>query len=104
MSTRDLKPRESARTICLVRGVTKVLIPSVAIVMLAGTTSALAQNARDVMNLFNTLMRGAIIESVRAEWNKIPRDEFSCLEQRLQQQSDSLLNLAERGILPETHD
>jgi hypothetical protein len=43
--------------------VPEVLIPSVILLMLTGGTYALAQNARDVLNLFNTLMRAAPLSS-----------------------------------------
>jgi hypothetical protein len=62
--------------------VPEVLIPSVILLMLTGGTYALAQNARDVLNLFNTLMRAAVIERVEAEWRKLPHYTLVCIEQR----------------------
>jgi tetratricopeptide (TPR) repeat protein len=88
------------RSALLVPKVTKVLIPSVILLMLAGGTYSVAQSARDVFNLFNTMMRAAVIERVEAEWRKLPHYELVCIEQRLQQEGRSTRDLMERGVTP----
>jgi hypothetical protein len=80
--------------------VPEVLIPSVILLMLTGGTCALAQSARDVLNLFNTLMQAAVIERVEAEWRKLPHYTLVCIEQRLQQEGGSTRALIERGVTP----
>jgi hypothetical protein len=77
-----------------------LLVPSVILLMLAGGTFAVAQSARDAFNLFNTIMRAAVIERIQAEWRKLPHYELVCIEQRLQQEGGSTRDLIERGVTP----
>jgi hypothetical protein len=97
-----MKPLRTSlrRAVLLVPEVTRVLIPSVILLMLTGGTYAIAQNARDVFNLFNTIMRSAVIERVQGEWRNLSQNELVCIEQRLQQQGQSTLALIERGVTP----
>jgi uncharacterized protein len=67
---------------------------------LTGISNAYAQNAGDMMNLFGGLMRGAIVEGVRADWRKIRPPELACIEQELQKQGTSTAALTQQGILP----
>jgi tetratricopeptide (TPR) repeat protein len=88
------------RALLLAQELAKALIPSVILLMLAGGTYAVAQSTRDFFNLFNAMMRAAVIERVEAEWRKLPRDEFVCIDQRLQQQGGSTRDLIDRGVTP----
>lgn len=64
------------------------------------SSQALAQNARDVINMFTTMMQAAIIDHARMEWSKIPLAETSCIDQALQQQRYSIGVLIQNGITP----
>jgi tetratricopeptide (TPR) repeat protein len=61
-----------------------------ALLILTGTTYALAQNATDMINLFNSIVRATITENIKNEWNKLPQNELTCLEQRFQQRGVSI--------------
>src|SRR6266536_3614421 len=63
-------------------------------------SSAVAQNAGDIMNMFSNIMRAAIIDHARTEWLKLPPDESSCVEERLEQQGASIDTLVQNGIVP----
>ena len=76
------------------------LIHVVAVLLVSEVTYAQSQNARDVINFFNSAMRAAIVERVKVEWINLPHPELFCIEQRLQQQGNSVPNLIERGITP----
>ena len=89
------------RTICFVLRLRALLFYSVALLILSGVTYAVAQNARDVINLFGNLVRAAIIEHAKVEWSKIPQNERSCLEQRLQQQGELIRSQIDGGIVPD---
>jgi hypothetical protein len=93
-----MKPFDSVRRAVLL--VPQVLVASITLLMLPGGTHAVAQNARDVFNFFNAMIRAAVIERVEAEWRKLPRDEFVCIDQRLQQQGRSTRDLIDRGVTP----
>src|SRR5262245_27598548 len=77
-----------------------LLIFSLGLAVLTGTTYVAAQNARDVFNLFSTMMRATIVEGAKAEWNKLPPRELACVDQHLQQRGSSVYNLREQGITP----
>jgi len=63
-------------------------------------SQAFAQNARDVINMFTTMMRAAVIDHARIDWSKIPLAETSCIDQALQQQGYSTGALIQNGIGP----
>jgi hypothetical protein len=56
------------------------LSASLLVVPLASTASA--QNAGAMFDMFTNMMRAAIVEHARTEWSKIPRDQAACLEQQ----------------------
>jgi hypothetical protein len=65
------------------------------------STSMVAQNAGDFMNMFGGLMRAAIIEHARAEWSKLSTNETECIEQGLQLQGYSIDVMVQNGIAPQ---
>jgi hypothetical protein len=65
-----------------------------------GSKQAAAQNARDIMNLFNNMMHAAVVNQTRNEWSKLSANETSCIDQTLQQQGYSIQYAIENGILP----
>lgn len=65
------------------------------------STSVVAQNAGDFMNMFGGLMRAAIIEHARAEWSKLSTNETECIEQGLQLQGYSIDVMVQNGIAPQ---
>jgi hypothetical protein len=64
------------------------------------STDALAQNAEDVINMFGTIMRAAMVDHARAEWTKVSQNELSCVEQGLKQQGTSIDNSIQNGVDP----
>jgi hypothetical protein len=72
------------------------------VVLLAASTSthAVAQNPRDMINMFSVIMRAAVIDHARKDWSKVPLNEASCVEQRLQQRGNSIDTLVQNGIVP----
>ena len=65
-----------------------------------GSKQAVAQNARDIINLFNNMMRAAVVNQTRTEWSKLSPNETSCVDQTLQQQGYSIQFAIQNGILP----
>jgi peptidoglycan hydrolase-like protein with peptidoglycan-binding domain len=61
---------------------------------------AIAQNASDVISLFNNMMRAAVVNQTRIEWSKLSPNETSCIDQTLQQQGYSIQTIIQNGILP----
>ena len=59
-----------------------------------------AQNVGNMINMFTTIMRGAIIDNARIEWSRIPPTEATCIDQVLQQQGVSIGALIQNGIAP----
>jgi hypothetical protein len=62
--------------------------------------SASAQNARDMIDLFGGMMRSAIAQAVRAEWQKLPSTEVACVDQTLRGRGASLQRAIEQDIAP----
>jgi uncharacterized protein len=62
--------------------------------------SSIAQNARDIISLFNNMMHVAVVNQTRNEWTKLSPNETSCIDQTLQQQGYSIQTAIENGILP----
>jgi hypothetical protein len=63
-------------------------------------SGAIAQNAGEMINLFGTMMRAAMIDHARTEWSKVPLNETSCIEQGLRQQGNSIATLIQNGVAP----
>ena len=66
----------------------------------APTNPALAQNARDMMNVFGTIMQSALVQATQAEWRKLPPARLSCVDETLRQRGISLQALIGDGITP----
>ncbi len=81
-----------------IRCLRALLIYSVALLVLTGTTYAL--DAGDMINVFNAIMRANITENIKNEWNKLPQNELTCLEQRFQQQGVSIRYHIEHLVPP----
>ena len=62
--------------------------------------TATAQNANSVINLFGGLMQSAMSQAARSAWEKIGREEASCVENSLRSQGTSLNALIQAGIGP----
>jgi hypothetical protein len=63
-------------------------------------TDASAQNANNLMNLFGGIVQSAIMQAALAEWQKLPSDELSCIDETLQQRGVSVRSLMQQGITP----
>jgi hypothetical protein len=62
--------------------------------------NASAQNANNLMNLFGGIMQAAIMQAALAEWEKLPPEELSCIDQTLQQRGLSVRSLMQQGVTP----
>ena len=78
----------------------KKLIASLAVLFVTNINPAHAQNAGDMVNLFTSMMRGAMIDRSRMEWSKLPLKETSCIERQLEAQGYSIGTLIQSEILP----
>jgi hypothetical protein len=71
------------------------------LLMCAGiSTCAEAQNANNIIGLFGTMMRAAIIDRANVEWRKLSPNDLDCFEQRLHQQGGSVRQQIELGVTP----
>ena len=61
---------------------------------------SVAQNARDVMNIFGAIMQSAVVQTTQAEWKKLPRAKLSCVDETLRQRGINLQALISSGITP----
>ena len=75
----------------------KKLIASLAVLFVTNINPAHAQNAGDMVNLFTSMMRGAMIDRSRMEWSKLPLKETSCIERQLEAQGYSIGTLIQSG-------
>jgi hypothetical protein len=78
----------------------KALAGYIVLIAVATSNQALAQNAGDVFNMFNNIMRAGIADRARTEWSKLPQNESSCIDAALQQQGYSIGTLIQSGIAP----
>jgi hypothetical protein len=63
-------------------------------------SDASVQNAYNLMNVFGGIMQSAIIQAALSEWRKLPPDELSCVDEKLQQRGISVRSLMQQGIMP----
>ena len=49
-----------------------------------------AQPSGDMINMFTTVMRQAIVDNVRREWARIPQSQIACLDEALRSQGASV--------------
>ena len=59
-----------------------------------------ARPSGDMINMFTTVMRQAIVDNVRREWAKIPQSQIACLDEALWSQGASVGGLVNSGISP----
>jgi hypothetical protein len=71
-----------------------------ALSLMAGCSSAIAQNANDFVNIFGGLIKSAIIQTTLTEWKKLPLNELACVDQNLRQQGSSLQAAIQQGMTP----
>lgn len=70
------------------------------VLALFSSTSALAQNVNDLLNLFRGAVQQSMVQAAQSEWRRLPPAELSCLDQALRQQGASVDALANRGVMP----
>ena len=64
------------------------------------TTSAVAQTAGDIFNLFGGIVQSAIVQTTLAEWRNLPQNELACVDQTLRQRGSNLGNIIQEGVTP----
>jgi tetratricopeptide (TPR) repeat protein len=62
--------------------------------------SALAQSARDIINMFGAIVQSTMAQAAQAEWRKLAPAAVSCVDQTLRQRGISLQALINNGIAP----
>ena len=73
---------------------------SLSLSLIVGCTSAFAQNQNDFMNVFSGIMQSVATQSAQAEWQKLPQNEQSCVDQTLHQRGSNLRTMIQKGITP----
>src|SRR5690242_6240880 len=68
--------------------------------LLFAISSASAQTANEMFNLFGGLIRSGVAMSAQAAWQKIPLTELSCVDRTLRQQGSSINLAVQEGISP----
>jgi uncharacterized protein len=66
----------------------------------SSVSPAQAQNSQGILNLFGGAMGAAMVQSVRAEWSRLPADELNCIQAAVAQQGGSIERLIQNGIQP----
>jgi hypothetical protein len=72
----------------------------VPVLLLAGTSSALAQTPNDWTRMFGAPQRPSVQAATRSEWNKISRPEVGCINDALRQHGARIETLIQRGVMP----
>ena len=72
----------------------------ISVVLAIGQVPATAQSARDIMNIFGTIVQTTMVQATQAQWRKLPPSELSCVEDNLRQRGISLQALTMNGIPP----
>jgi TPR repeat protein len=72
-----------------------------AVIIIAYSSVAGAQSASSVFQLFNGLVGTAITQAALSEWRKLRLEEIQCLDQRLQQDGQSIQAAIQQGIMPD---
>jgi hypothetical protein len=72
----------------------------VPVLLLAGTSSALAQTPNDLTRMFGAPQRPSVQAATRSEWNKISRPEVGCINDALRQHGARIETLIQRGVMP----
>ena len=64
------------------------------------STSAFAQNVNEFVNIFQGVVRGAIIHEAQFQWRKLPPNEIACIDQALHLEGARIDDLINRGVMP----
>jgi TPR repeat protein len=67
--------------------------------MISGSTAS-AQSASNIINLFSGLVGTAITQATIAEWQRVRPDELQCIDQRLGQVGLSIRAAIQQGMMP----
>ena len=72
----------------------------VAALMSTGSELAVAQNAREPIDIFGGMAPSAIIQAAQSEWRKLPEREITCVDQALRRENSSLRAILQQGVTP----
>jgi hypothetical protein len=70
------------------------------VLLLAGTSVALAQTPKDLNRMFGAPQRPSAQTATRSEWSKISRPEIGCINNALRQHGARIETLIQRGVMP----
>ena len=76
------------------------LVVLCALVLLVLSKSAYAQNLNDFVRMFGGVIQQGMIQAAQSQWQRMPPNELSCLDQALRKQGISIDALVSRGIAP----
>jgi hypothetical protein len=61
---------------------------------------AAARDTGGIFDIFQNIMRAAVVDHAKNAWSRIPQNELSCIDQALQQQGQSVDFLIQNGTRP----
>lgn len=70
------------------------------VVVIFSTTISFAQSADDIIRLFGGMMQNAVSEAARVEWEKLPQNQLSCIDNALRQDGAELAELIRQAVKP----
>jgi hypothetical protein len=77
-----------------------VTMPPVSSLGIMGGTRRSYAQTKSVPRRDQGTVRSAAIKATESAWNKLPPNEFACVDQKLTARGESIQSLARRGILP----
>jgi len=75
----------------------RIVVP---VLLLAGTSTAIAQAPNDLTRMLGAPQRPSVQAATRSEWNKVSRPEIGCINDALRQQGARIETLIQRGVMP----
>jgi hypothetical protein len=70
------------------------------VLLLAGTSTGLAQTLNDLTRMFGPPQRPSVQAATRSEWNKISRPEVGCINEELRKHGAKIETLIQHGVMP----
>jgi len=91
--TRALGARDGENVVSRLR----IIVP---VLLLAGTSTAIAQTPNDLTRMLGAPQRPSVQAATRSEWNKVSRPEIGCINDALRQHGARIETLIQRGVMP----
>ena len=75
----------------------RIVVP---VLLLAGTSTAIAQAPNDLTRMLGAPQRSSVQAATRSEWNRVSRPEIGCINDALRQHGARIETLIQRGVMP----